>query len=562
MTRAPALGVLLASLLWLIPGPHGEGEDARIAAADGRLLVVISDLHLGVGPRSQAWHPMEDFRWGPEFRLFLDEVERQGEGRTDLVIAGDAFELWQSLADDCRAPDPDLGCTGQEAVERLSRVVRAHGDELRALGAFAGRRDNRVVLVPGNHDAALLFPAVAEAAVRAMQAPPGRVRVEPRGYWLSADGQVLVEHGQQIGRDLNKFAGWPRPFTKGATPHLERPWGEQFVQAFYNQYEVRYPIIDNVSEEGVGIRYAREVEGWTGAAKAFGRFLAFYLLSLSDAQQLSTLGPAPEPGPGGDASASPWDLAAVRAQGRAFILDSLPADEPLGRAARRADADTQIDATLHELSDDELREICDARALIEDARRAPAGGGAAAAAAAGAGAAITTGCPAKEGTLGALAQAVSRRSASAVLARYLVDRYRALKDSGAATRPFTVYLYGHTHLADSGFSPMADSYPDWNPRVLNTGAWQRVVTPADLERLRCLLRPDQSPIELQPEQLPACYSAVFVRPYGGSANASGNVNGSDARPRPELLFWGARAPDQWSLASTCPWTPPCPGASR
>ena len=39
----------------------------------------------------------DDFRWGDEFKLFLDEVHHMGGGATDLVLNGDTFELWQSL---------------------------------------------------------------------------------------------------------------------------------------------------------------------------------------------------------------------------------------------------------------------------------------------------------------------------------------------------------------------------------------------------------------------------------------------------------------------------------
>src|SRR6266571_1274595 len=43
----------------------------------GRLTVIVSDLHLGVGkdPGSGQWHALEDFRWGDALRSFLRAVD-------------------------------------------------------------------------------------------------------------------------------------------------------------------------------------------------------------------------------------------------------------------------------------------------------------------------------------------------------------------------------------------------------------------------------------------------------------------------------------------------------
>jgi UDP-2,3-diacylglucosamine pyrophosphatase LpxH len=121
--------------------------------------VLISDTHFGVGhAASGKWDNLEDARWAPEFTAFLKEIDKQGKGAADLVINGDAFELWQSLAMDCIYPDAahqdrDLGCTEQDALRRVNRVLGQHSPELKALGDFASSGNNRLILVPGNHDA-------------------------------------------------------------------------------------------------------------------------------------------------------------------------------------------------------------------------------------------------------------------------------------------------------------------------------------------------------------------------------------------------------------------------
>jgi UDP-2,3-diacylglucosamine pyrophosphatase LpxH len=497
-----------------------SGEPVPAQSSD-RWIVAISDLHFGVGRDNDAWHSMEDFRWGPEFQMFLDEVHKRGGGKVDLVIAGDAFELWQSRTPDCAPPNRDAGCSEAEALARLKAVVAAHATELRALGRFAAAGDNRVVFVPGNHDAALLFPAVAKAAIEATGDGGSRVSVSASGYWLSPGKEVFVEHGHQMGKEVNKLRSWPRPFVGTNPARLERSWGEQFVQGFYNQYEAKYPIIDNVSEEGVGVRYAREVEGWVGTATAFGRFVQFYLTKLSLAQHVASLGKD---------SASGWDLGAVRKKGPAFFVESLPSDDPLGQAIRSGRPGFEAD--LSDFSDEDLRVICDARAQIYDFQLEkkvvqP----------------TITKCPVKDASLGAVGQAILKTPRSTIVSSYLAERFAELKASAGLSRPFQTFIYGHTHLPDGGFKPMADSHPDWNPMVLNTGAWQRTITPEQLDKLKCRVPAGGSIIELTPEDLPACYSAVFVAPGAGSV--------------PELRVWTTSDGKRWQFAATCQWSSPC-----
>src|SRR5258708_30906740 len=117
-----------------------------------KVIVVISDLHLGPGERAIGeYYPQEDFQWGEDFVLFLDALHRAGGGKVTLVIAGDMFELWEAAVEkSCDAYAPNFGCSEDEAAKRMARIVSAHRLELQALGAFASRGTNRVVIVPGN----------------------------------------------------------------------------------------------------------------------------------------------------------------------------------------------------------------------------------------------------------------------------------------------------------------------------------------------------------------------------------------------------------------------------
>ncbi len=88
---------------------------AQPVSAIERPLVVISDLHIGLGRDAAGkWIPTEDFRWTGALQGFLAQISRDGKDQVDLVIAGDLLELWQR-------PD-DIKCTGDGPIGEISCI--------------------------------------------------------------------------------------------------------------------------------------------------------------------------------------------------------------------------------------------------------------------------------------------------------------------------------------------------------------------------------------------------------------------------------------------------------
>lgn len=496
----------VTAVFFSLTAPH------PMTIAQTRYRFFISDLHLGVGRDDQgAWRNFEDFRWAPELAGFLAEIDRRGGGTTDLIVVGDAFELWQSIADDCIYPSKDWGCNEKDALARMNRVIATHDTELKSIGDFARKGSNRVIFIPGNHDAALLFPSVASRAIAATGAPD-RVSVAASGSWVSEDGAIIAEHGHQIGQEVNRFDGWPQPFL-GTPPHLRRPWGEQFVQNYYNDFEKKYPIIDNILSEGVGIHYAAQAEGRLGTAAEIHRLAWFLLTKLSWTQFRGALGP--------EGAAIEWDFAAVRKQGGQFLVDSYPPGDPVRQAMEQAAKEQPGSVSLDGFTDDDIREICEARAALsapEPAAKLLA---------------APPPCPTK--TLGAVAQAALRRSRNKVLGAHLQEVASAQQNR----RALQLFIYGHTHAPESAFMPMAGNMDDWQPVAINTGAWQRVVHPEVLEKWRETTHSSHGQaLALQPSALPACYSFVAVAPYAAAPNA-------------QLAFWTQQG-GPWQYAPSCP----------
>ena len=518
--------------------------------ASSRLVTVIGDMHMGVGHDSSgAWHAFEDFRWHTEFELFLEALDEQGGGANDLILNGDTFELWETVSTDCRYDDPSIGCTEAEALTRLDRVLTAHEPAVSALARFAGSGSNRVVIVPGDHDSALLFPAVAQRVAEALGGSAARIVVRTAGFWVSADGQIYAEHGHQIGERANRFAAWPSPFVEYAgRRHIERPWGEQTVAAFYADHESRFPVIDNLADRGAGLWYGLSASGVTGAGDEAIALLRYVLFRMPWSQFRVDLD-------AGDVQPPAWDLAAVRAQGATFLADSLPDDHRFKPIALAALQDGLLTEMMSGLSDAQITAICDYRAAVRRSRRRferiltqfdPQGP-------------VVAECPRAPETRGG-AFDYFWRTRDLVFSRRLELAQQRLGDRGddPDARPIAVFVHGHTHLVDwrqrvleitsqgetvivDGFSPVRGALA---PVMVNGGAWQRSVTPVQLEALKQAHQLTDAELfeTLRPEHLATCYSFVQIEPY------------DDTPALPVIRYW-RHGPDGWEVAAACDLQP-------
>ena len=533
---AAALALAAAGALAL--GLHAAA--ARAAQQDSgapRLIAVLADLHMGVGrDAAGAWHAREDFRWADEFQSFLAALDAEGAGATDLVLNGDTFEL---AASDCVYDDPALGCTEPEALAELERVLAAHPRAVDALAAFARSGSNRVILVPGDHDAALLFPAVRARVAEALGA--SRVHVPPAGAWVSSDGQVYVEHGHQVGWGADRFATWPEPFVERAgRRHLERPWGARTAGALIREHEQRYPVVDNFADVGAGLTHALAAAGTADLGAPAADLLRYVLFRMPWQQFRVDLDI-------GDVQPPAWDLASVREEGPSFLVDSLPDDDRFKPLAQQALEAGRLAALMNDLTGDELTALCDYRAAQRRARRRferyltqldPQGPPVAE-------------CPRLPDSRGGQFD-YFWRTRDLIFGRRLetVQTGRA-----ASEHPIAVFVHSHTHLVDwrqrvllstsqgrpviaDGFSPVRDALA---PVVVNGGAWQRTITPVEFLRLQAA--GDLSSAELlgalRPEHLAPCYSFVQIDPYDVTPAA------------PAVRYWRQAEGGPWELASEC-----------
>ncbi len=489
-----------------------------LAQPTDRLLAFISDLHIGVGRIDGEWDRKEDFRWPKALAGLLDHVSAAGSDQVDLVIVGDFLELWQPPADiDCAGPSAELGCTVEQVKSITERVIAGHPDAFAALRDFARRGANRLHLIPGNHDSALLFSPVWEVVARTL-GNQDRVALVANGVWTSDDGRIVVEHGHQIGADANRYDDWSQGWRgisrdEGGETYIIRPWGERFVQRLFNEEEDRYPVIDNLSPEAAGARYRLSDRGLWGSIKDLARFVSFNLWETSLNQKGQFLGRQQ------DETGRPiWSVKIARQLGHKLIAGALPADDPFraelladndDAAALRAEMDALV-ADADRLSDEEARLLCDLLAIRRSADTCD------------------------DPTLGyTLEKALIPREW--VIRKHLEDRL------GQYPRMKT-FIYGHTHKYETKWRVDVTSLSAIH--VMNTGAFQRLIDDEEFVALAKSrdMTPSEGLRELSPDDLKPCYTVVLV-PY------------QDGFPEPKLHRW--HMPEDGTGRLLEPGTGPC-----
>lgn len=526
-------------------------SSALVGAQQASTTVFVSDLHLGVGQILPGKYAnQEDFRWHTEFAALLDWLDSSTSSNVELVFLGDSFELWQSPFQDCsgdganfscKARDcrPDVNgdkyaCTEAEAQARMRHVLTQHADTIDALSRFARKGTNRIVLVPGNHDAAILLPLVQADVLGKFNLPADRLQLATRGYWVSSDKRIFADHGHMFDK-VNKYTGWPEPYENTAHGRVMlRPWGEGMVQEFYNQYEELVPAVDNMTDETTGARLAAEALGPEAKKIALKRFVRFLAHDTTLRQKLDSLGASEgevddvDLRLGGEQPDTvPWDFAAIRAgDATRFFVESMALDKARETAAQVAEPISWAD-----VDDEEIAELCEQRRVLIEfytrnpgAKRPPDAQMAACPQVAGA-----------EANLGYAADKIFRRD--------LRNRRKYLVSMQAPVgAPFDVYVYGHTHAAvDPADQKLREA---WQAKVVNTGAFQRTASVDQVRQLRDKEDKDKPLAQffagLTPEKLRPCYPFVRVKPYAAGA-----------KPSAELRWW-ALSNGSWRELSSCP----------
>lgn len=240
-----------------------------------RSIVVISDVHIGAGP-------LDDFDTPLEAHLcdFLQKLSERVQP-VEFVVNGDFLEFiqappWCGPELESRTPDNIPLCfTQDQSLKKLRAIHEAHSSVFEVLGRLLeSPRDNRLVIVPGNHDADFFWPEVRECFTQMVCGSDARLRDRidfhmEQVYRPEAFPGVWIEHGHQYD-PLNAFkvddglvwseAAPPIFVDKDGQERLYECVGTRLLIKYLNALDYDYPFIDNV--------------------KPFSRFIALFGLSI------------------------------------------------------------------------------------------------------------------------------------------------------------------------------------------------------------------------------------------------------------------------------------------
>jgi UDP-2,3-diacylglucosamine pyrophosphatase LpxH len=226
---------------------------------------VVSDLHLGGGQGAQI------FDQGKELAGLILQLANQPASASEplaLVLNGDVVDFL--AGDDALDFDPD------HAVAKLDRIIAdaSFNGVFRALSAFLGKANHRLVVAIGNHDVELALPPVRwrllQHLCRSPDAPGapgesdgvdearrGRIEFALDGTGWSANvgrTRVLVVHGNEVDdwnvvdhatlREVSEamLAGAPYPKWRGNA-------GSRLVVDVMNAVKKKWPVVDLLKPE-------------------------------------------------------------------------------------------------------------------------------------------------------------------------------------------------------------------------------------------------------------------------------------------------------------------------
>lgn len=218
--------------------------------AKKKIKLVVSDLHLGVGRTLEngQLNSLEEFYFDEKFVEFLHYYTngKYANCEVELIMNGDILNFLQI---DYRGHFLTV-LTESICLEILNRVVKGHPQFFKALRDFAAMEGNTITYVVGNHDQAVLWPAIRETLNEAIGAP---INYKNLVYYF--DG-VHIEHGHM--HEAANRLDPRRFFLKKDLPEpiLNLPFGSHFFVDFVLKVKQKYPHVDKIRPFNRMIRWA------------------------------------------------------------------------------------------------------------------------------------------------------------------------------------------------------------------------------------------------------------------------------------------------------------------
>jgi UDP-2,3-diacylglucosamine pyrophosphatase LpxH len=248
-----------------------QSISARVRGGHGvpfmgdRKIFIISDVHVGAGRLDDC-----DAELDGHLCDFFRELAAREEA-VELVINGDFLEFiqappWQGRELESKTLDKTPLCfTAEQSRLKLEEICKAHSPIFHGLGYFLGvKSENRLTILPGNHDADFFWEGVRESFLDKVCQPGGGTRgqvdfVLEQVYRPADAPGVWIEHGHQYD-PVNAFmVGGEPKWSRENPPILKDRHGEErllecvgtrLLIKYLNKIDYDYPFVDNVKPLG------------------------------------------------------------------------------------------------------------------------------------------------------------------------------------------------------------------------------------------------------------------------------------------------------------------------
>ena len=216
----------------------------------GKLKIVISDLHLGIGTAT-CLNPLAGFQADAQFAGLLETIQAESDQtgkEVELILNGDTFEFLllpvvESIeADGVYLPNAYQDSSAGASIKRLGLIAQSHARVFSALTNFLHLHDpvRRITIIKGDHDPHLYWPQV-KGKLRELLGTTG----ERSSLLLFAEEfinreGIYIEHGHQHAERMNVYPNFRLPIDGRDRAQLYYPPGAQVSIQCLSQVESRY----------------------------------------------------------------------------------------------------------------------------------------------------------------------------------------------------------------------------------------------------------------------------------------------------------------------------------
>jgi UDP-2,3-diacylglucosamine pyrophosphatase LpxH len=214
-------------------------------------VIVISDVHLSAsGDTGQGL-----FQAGAALEEFLTWVFQERRGSI-FVLNGDIFDYL--FLKDSNGATPTFN--ENTLIQETKTIIESHAKVLNALRKLACSSHHQFVIIAGNHDPELIFPAVQETIEAALTSRHRRPRIKwiTNGQALSlriGPVRALIEHGNSLDDwndiDYESLRSAVSLATRGLIAYhsYEPPPGSKLVTEHLSRMRRDYPWVELLKPE-------------------------------------------------------------------------------------------------------------------------------------------------------------------------------------------------------------------------------------------------------------------------------------------------------------------------